>query len=158
MIHIRAFTPADSGFIISLVPRFSEFDLPEWRSASEIDAANLNLLRKAMEQPEPDSTFFIAEDESGKPAGFIHLQTQTDHFTGRNHGYISDLAVDKSFEGQGVGSALMEKAEEWAAQKGYRLLTLYVFANNKRARSLYEKSGFHQELAKYAKAIKPKPQ
>jgi ribosomal protein S18 acetylase RimI-like enzyme len=152
-IRVRAFVPADKDFILSLVARFSGFDLPEWRTANMIDIANQKFLQKALEQSDPNSAFFIAEDENGQRAGFIHLQTQTDHFTGENHGYISELAVDKSFEGQGVGRALLEKAEEWARQKNYRLLTLYVFAGNERARQLYERNGFQQELVKYAKVI-----
>lgn len=154
MIHIRDFQPSDRDFIASLVMRFSEFDLPKWRSKNEVDDTNLVTLQKAIEQPEPDSAIFIAEDESGTPAGFIHLQTQVDYFNGKKHGYISDIAVDKSFEGQGVGRALMNKAEEWTRQQGYGLLTLYVFAGNKRAQLLYEKNGYQQEVIKYVKVIK----
>jgi ribosomal protein S18 acetylase RimI-like enzyme len=141
-------------FIISLVTRFSEFDLPAWRSAHEVDHTNRMLLEKAMETPEPDSQIFVAEAKNGRRAGFIHLQTQTDYFTGEKHGYISDLAVDKTFEGQGIGRMLVDQAEEWAHQKGYRLLTLYVFAGNQRAQRLYERNGFSQEVIMYVKGIK----
>jgi ribosomal protein S18 acetylase RimI-like enzyme len=154
-IRIRTFKPSDSDFIASLVTRFSEFDLPAWRSASEVDHTNRILLQKVMEQPEPDSMIFVAEDENGRQAGFIHLQTQTDYFNGEKHGYISDLAVDKSFEGQGVGRMLVDQAEEWGLQKGYHFLTLYVFAGNQRAQRMYERNGFYQEVIKYVKVIKP---
>jgi ribosomal protein S18 acetylase RimI-like enzyme len=153
MIHIRDFQPSDHDFIAALVLRFSEFDLPEWRTRSEVDNINRVTLQKAIEQPEPGSVIFVAEDDEGRQAGFIHLQTQIDYFNGEKHGYISDLAVDKVFEGQGVGRALMNKAEEWARQQGYGLLTLYVFAGNKRAQLFYEKNGFQQEVIKYAKGI-----
>lgn len=49
-----------------------------WRLRDEIDRANQTSLQTAMEQPEPDSAIFIAEDEMGIPAGSIHLQTQTE--------------------------------------------------------------------------------
>lgn len=152
--HIRTAIPTDSEFILSLAARFSEFELPAWRSAEEMDDANLKQLRKALKQPEADSAIFIAEDESGKRAGFIHLQTQVDYFNGEKRGYISDIAVDKTFEGQGVGQTLMEQAETWTRQQGCGLLTLYVFAGNQRAQRLYQKNGFQQELIKYAKEIK----
>ena len=153
-IHIRPFQPSDQGFIASLTTRFSEIDLPAWRSKSEVDRTNQVALQKAIHAPEPDSVIFVAEAEDGRQAGFIHLQTQIDYFNGEDHGYISDLAVDKSFEGQGVGRALMNIANEWARERGYQLLTLYVFASNTRAQQLYEKNGFQQELIKYAKVIK----
>jgi ribosomal protein S18 acetylase RimI-like enzyme len=86
----------------------------------------------------------------------VHLQTQIDYFNGQDFGYIADLAVDKSFEGQGVGQALMKKAEEWATEQGYFLLTLNVFGGNTRARALYEKCGFQAEVIKYVKVIEHK--
>jgi hypothetical protein len=96
-VRIRTFRLADREFIISLAGRFSEFELPEWRVNEEIDDANRNSLEQAIKQLEPDSAIFVAEEESGAPAGFIHLQTQTDFFIHEKPGYISDLAVDKSF-------------------------------------------------------------
>ncbi len=152
-IRVRIYKPDDRNFITSLIPRFSEFELPAWRKRDEIDSATQTSLQRAMEEPEPDSAIFIAEDEMGTPVGFIHLETQIDYF-GEKHGYISDLAVDQSFEGKGVGHLLLETAEEWTRTKGYRLLSLYVFAGNTHARRIYEKHGFDQEVIKYVKEIK----
>jgi len=154
-IHIRTFKSTDSEFVLSLVSRFSEFTLPVWRSVQEIDSSNHALLLKSIQKPEPESAIFIAEDENATSAGFIHLQTQTDYFNGEKHGYISDLVVEESFEGQGVGRLLIHKAEEWALQKGYRILTLYVFSGNTHARHLYEKRGFEEEVIKYVKVLNP---
>lgn len=156
-IRIRTYNPTDYEFIISLVTRFSEFELPEWRRAEDIDHTNRESLERALKQPEPDSAIFIAEEENGALAGFVHLQTQTDYFTGEQHGYISDLAVDTPFEGQGVGRLLLETAEDWAREQGYPLLTLYVFAGNTRARRIYEKHGFCPEVLKYGKLIRRSP-
>ncbi|MBI5952724.1 MAG: GNAT family N-acetyltransferase [Chloroflexi bacterium] len=152
-IHIRLFTLSDTDFIESLIPRFSEFDLPSWRTPDEIDNANLASLKKAMETPEPGSAIFIAEDETGKRAGFLHIQIQTDYFNGSKVVYISDVAVDSSFEGQGVGRILLDQAEAWAREQGCSLLTLYVFSNNSRARKVYEKLGFKEEVTKYVKPL-----
>jgi ribosomal protein S18 acetylase RimI-like enzyme len=145
--------PFDADFIEALIPRFSEFDLPAWRERDEIDNANLASLKKAMEMPEPGCAIFIAEDETGKHAGFLHLETQIDHFNGSKTVYISDIAVDSSFESQGVGRVLLDKAEGWAREQGCSLLTLYVFSNNSRARKVYEKFGFAEEVIKYAKPL-----
>lgn len=152
-IRIRDYQPSDREFILSLVSRFSEFDLPEWRQREEIDGANRTSMEQALKLLRPDSAVYIAEDENGTPAGFIHLQTETDYFRDEKYGYISDLAVDEPFEGQGLGRLLLETAEEWAHTRGYRLLALYVFAGNTRARKVYEKYGFQQEVLKYVKPI-----
>ena len=77
-IQIRPYQPSDRDFILSLITSFSEFELPEWRRKEEIDRANQVFLEQVMNQPEPDSAIFVAEEENGTLAGFIHLQTQTD--------------------------------------------------------------------------------
>ena len=153
-IRVRPSLPTDNEYITSLVTRFSEFDLPEWRTASEIDNTNRLSLQRALEQSQPDSAIFIAEDETEGPVGFVHLETQVDYFSGEKHGYVSDLAVSKSFEGRGVGRILLEAAEAWARSNGYRLLTLYVFSANARAKQVYERNGFQPELVKYVKEIR----
>jgi ribosomal protein S18 acetylase RimI-like enzyme len=152
-IHIRPFSPSDANFIESLIPRFSEFDLPAWRQRDEIDSANLVSLKKAMDTPETGSAIFIAEDETGNRAGFLHLQIQTDYFNNSKIAYISDIAVDSSFEGHGIGRILLDKAEDWAREQGCSLLTLYVFSGNSRARKIYEKFGFKEEVVKYVKPL-----
>jgi GNAT superfamily N-acetyltransferase len=153
-ILIRAFNPADAGFVLSLAPRFSEFDLPEWRSLEEIDNTSRDRLQKAVEESRSDSAIFIAEEESGESVGFVHVETETDYFTGKKQGRISDLAVAKSRETRGVGLRLLEAAEDWARGQGYDLLSLIVFAGNTRARQLYDTYGFVPEVMKYVKSIK----
>ncbi len=153
-IHVRPFLSTDHEYVTSLVTRFSEFDLPDWRSANEIDNTNRLSIEHALEQPQPGAAVLVAEDETQGPVGFVHLETQVDNFSGVKHGYIADLAVSKSFEGRGVGRILLEAAEDWARINGYRLLTLYVFSGNTRAQRVYERYGFHQELIKYVKVVR----
>lgn len=152
-IRIRTYQPADREFILSLVARFSEFELPEWRQREEIDKTNRTSIERALQQLEPDSVILIAEQENKDLAGFVHLQTETDYFRDQKYGYISDLAVAAAFEGQGIGRMLLEAAEQWARTKGYHLLALYVFAGNTHAQHLYEKNGFKPEVIKYVKTM-----
>lgn len=45
----------------------------------------------------------------------------------------------------GVGRALMEAVEAWAAEHGITKITLRVFVGNGRARALYERMGYEVE-------------
>ncbi|WP_413306407.1 GNAT family N-acetyltransferase [Bacillus sp. 1P10SD] len=47
----------------------------------------------------------------------------------------------------------MEKAEEWTRSKGYKQLTLNVFAQNERAINLYKKFNFENEIVKMVKEL-----
>jgi ribosomal protein S18 acetylase RimI-like enzyme len=155
-IRVRSFLPTDRECINALVIRLSEFDLPEWRQAAQIDDTNISALIDAMEEPEPDTAIFVAEYEAvGQPVGFVRLQTQIDYFSKEKHGYIANIAVEKSFEGQGVGRMLLEAAEIWAREKGYDRLKLHVFVENERAQRVYEKNGFQQDVIQYVKVIAP---
>ena len=152
-ILIRPYTPADRAFILALAPRFSEFELPAWRTHAEIDSATLRYLQKTLDQQPPESFIFVAEAEQTGPAGFIHLQIQTDYFTNETNGYISDLAVAPAFEGQGIARRLLQTAEDWAREHGFSRLSLYVFEGNTRARQLYAQCGFDPEITRYVKPL-----
>ena len=59
------------------------------------------------------------------------------------------LAVDKSAEGKGVGSALLDRAVAWAKERHSDRLTLSALVTNARARGLYERRGFAGEYVRY---------
>jgi len=152
-IRIRLFNRDDETFILSLIERLSEFDLPEWRSSHEINTKNQKKLENAIKNPKPESAIYVAEDENGKSAGFIHLETEIDYFSGEKLGYIADIAVDKASEGKGIGKSLLKTGEEWAKQRGYKLMWLYVFSGNTRAKAVYKRLGYGEEVVKLVKRI-----
>jgi ribosomal protein S18 acetylase RimI-like enzyme len=152
-ISVRPATLADHGFILSLVPQFSAFALPPWRSRAELDQTNQQALETVLAQKEPAVLMLIAEDECAMPLGFVHLQSRSDYFTGEAYGYIADLAVAPAQQSRGVGGVLLRAAEVWARSHGYRLLALEVFAQNERAKGVYEHHGFAAEVVKYSKEV-----
>jgi ribosomal protein S18 acetylase RimI-like enzyme len=107
---------------------------------------------RLLNQP-PGTAIFIAEDVSGVALGFIHLQTGTDYYNREEHGHIADIIVAPEGEGRGIGRVLMEKGEEWARAQGYRWLTLSVFAQNLRAREVYKRLGYGEDIMKYVKEL-----
>jgi ribosomal protein S18 acetylase RimI-like enzyme len=141
----------DDDFILGLVPRFVDFPLPSWRRRHEcIEGIRKDLGRHLDEQP-ANSYVFVAENEDRERVGFIHLQKTQDYFNGRSNCHISDLAVASRHEGQGVGKALIEHAENWAREHHCQLVTLAVFPGNERARAIYEAAGYHIDLVRMAK-------
>jgi len=81
---------------------------------------------------------FLAEAD-GEIIGSIHVQKS-------RHGFAEiGMCVAKGWRGKGLGSALMDVAEEWARDQGVHKLSLGVFAHNERAIALYRKHGFAEE-------------
>jgi len=153
-IRIRLANADDDDFILGLVARFVEFELPPWRRRGECaKGIRDDLARHLAEQP-PGSHVFVAEDDAGERVGFLHLQTVSDYFTGAQNCHVADVAVAPEQEGRGIGSALLAHAEDWARQHRCRHLTLAVFPGNARARALYERHGFGVDLLRMAKPIR----
>lgn len=153
-LSIRLANADDDGFILGLVGRFVEFELPPWRRRGECAAGiRADVARHLAEQP-AGSHVFVAEDDAGERVGFLHLQTVPDYFTGARNCHISDLAVAAAFDGRGIGRALLGFAERWAREHHCRHLTLAVFPGNERARTLYERCGFGLDLLRMAKPLK----
>lgn len=151
-IVVRRYQPSDRSAVLGLVGRFTEFEAPAWRSRRRIDQANYDALSQSVDSPAEGEAVFAAE-RGGLFAGFVHLQTKTDHFTGEAVGYVADLAVPPSSEGTGVAARLLDRAADWARDEGFRLLTLDVFDRNDRAKRLYEKQGFERDTVQYTRQV-----
>ncbi|HVT32380.1 MAG TPA: GNAT family N-acetyltransferase [Rhodanobacteraceae bacterium] len=155
-VRIRPADAGDTAFILALVPRFVAFELPSWRDPEEsADGVRRDLARHLAERPD-GSHVFVAEAE-GIRAGFVHLASTIDFFTGAPNCHISDLAVATDYDGRGVGSRLLAFAEDWARSNRCRFVTLGVFPGNARARALYERHGYGVELLRMVKPLGDPP-
>lgn len=150
---IRQATPGDDAFILGLVDRFTDFELPPWRRGAETRRGIDADLRKALAEPKAGASLVIAENHLGEPAAFMRLQLTTDFFTAARNCHIADLAVIPQAEGGGLASALLEHAEDFARRHGCRYMTLAVFPGNTRARQLYERRGYGLDLMRMAKPL-----
>ncbi|MGN6790726.1 MAG: GNAT family N-acetyltransferase [Rhodanobacteraceae bacterium] len=153
-ITIRPATPDDTGFILSLAPRFVGFALPKGRRKRETLAGIRADIEGALRDAPAGDHFFVAEEADAIRIGFLHLQVQRDFFTGARACHISDLAVAAGQDGHGIGRALLAHAERWARDNHCKLLTLSVFPANTRARGLYERAGYATDLIRMAKPLK----
>jgi ribosomal protein S18 acetylase RimI-like enzyme len=152
-IRTRPASISDKEFIISLLPRLIEFDLPPWRDGAQMIAVDIQVLSETILNPPAGSAIFIAEDDKGVALGFIHLETASEYYNHDKHGHIANIIVAAEGEGRGIGRVLMEKGEEWARSQGFRWLTLHVFAQNLRARDFYERLGYGEDIMKYVKEL-----
>jgi RimJ/RimL family protein N-acetyltransferase len=61
--------------------------------------------------------------------------------------HVADLGlmVASAHRGQGIGTALLAAADEWARSVGVTKLELHVFPHNEPAIALYEKVGYERE-------------
>lgn len=153
-IHIRLAAVDDDDFILGLVERFVDFELPAWRRRGETAAGIRTDIARALSSQPTGSHLFVVEDDDGERVGFLHLQNTNDFFTGAPNCHISDLVVAPGHDGKGIGSALLAYAYDWAREHHCRHVTLAVFPGNERARALYAKHGYGEEMIRMAKPVK----
>ncbi len=154
-VTIRPASRGDEATVSQLATRLADFGVPRWRVPEEISSADARAMSNAITSAGADDQVFIAERD-GQVVGCLHVHAATDFF-GRRHAHISVIAVTAAAEGTGVGNVLVVQAEAWAQARGFTLVTLNVFAENARARRLYERHGFEPEIVKYAKPIGGNP-
>lgn len=144
-MRIRPARTDDRDFILGIVPRLIECDVPAGRDVHQMIQRDREVIAGALESTSPDTAVFVAESDDGAPVGFIHLTTAPDYYTGTNPPHIGDVVVTLEASGHGIGTALIAHAEDWARRRGFDMLTLHVFTSNQRARDLYARLGFHEE-------------
>ena len=112
-------------------------------------------LKETVHQLWSEHTWFwvVSVPAESEPIGCLWLGSATDPLTGDGYPHIFLLYVDPSYRYQGVGSALMEHAEQWSRSKGYRRVGIQVFAENVSALSLYKKLGYCTESIVLQKAL-----
>jgi ribosomal protein S18 acetylase RimI-like enzyme len=86
--------------------------------------------------------FFIAK-VGDEIAGFIVCDNDWySKYEGKTVGAIHEFAVDRAYQGHGIGRKLMEKCLEYLADRG--IIELWVGERNEKARRFYEGYGFRE--------------
>ena len=109
----------------------------EWRSAGD-ERRFLKALRRY-----PHAAVFVAEREDGTLVG--RLSVGRDPHPASTHVADVGLMVALDARRQGVGTALLRAAIDWARGAGIRKLELHVFPWNEAAIALYDAFGFERE-------------
>ena len=109
----------------------------EWRSAGD-ERRFLKALRRY-----PHAAVFVAEREDGTLVG--RLSVGRDPHPASTHVADVGLMVAVGARRQGVGTALLQAAVDWARGAGVRKLELHVFPWNEAAIALYDAFGFERE-------------
>lgn len=82
----------------------------------------------------------LVAEQAGMVVGFLSLESHREReppFL-----YLDDFSVTAACRGQGIGSRLLDMAEEYAAALGLGEIHLHVERDNLGARRLYRRRGF----------------
>lgn len=144
---------ADRAFIHGLNARLSGVIEAPTHSKEEVVAFQDRFTASAWGHDAEDSATFIAVGKDGQRLGYVSVRGSADEIANERCGYIALLAVAEEAEGEGVGQFLLQEAEKWTRQMGFRRLSLDVFASNLRGQRFYERAGFRPETIRVIKQL-----
>lgn len=115
MVTVRPWRSTDYGAMAEIRSSFSPFPI----SADEYRQSDVQLAA------DPTNIYirFVAEDSTGKVIGFSNTTRET--YMPAGQFYIS-TAVPPDRRGKGVGRALADAAETWAAERGAEQMVAYI--------------------------------
>jgi ribosomal protein S18 acetylase RimI-like enzyme len=148
--------PDDRRFAVGLFQHVPMAGYPTWYAPEQLAAREREVAEGVLGRlgvGSTDETVLVAITPAGQRAGIVWVTTISDHFTRLPSGHVEDVATAPGYEGQGVGGALMAAAESWARARGYAALTLNVWPANARARALYARLGFADEIVRMKKLL-----
>jgi RimJ/RimL family protein N-acetyltransferase len=151
-VFIRSFIARDGREVRLRVPRWSDLDdMLEFinslvEEGAEITATEkktrdeeVDWLARLLSDVEKDKRVAVAAEVDGR---FIGLVEVTPERGPSAHVGVVGIALRREYRDLGIGTEMMREVEAQAKRLGLELLTLNVFATNKRARHVYEKLGY----------------
>lgn len=97
----------------------------------------------------------VSAPSLNQPVACLWLGNAIDQVRGDRHAHVFLLYVMPEHRRQGIGSALMRHAEDWARARGDRQIGLQVFQSNQPAVSLYHQLGFKTQSLWMVKPLPP---
>jgi GNAT superfamily N-acetyltransferase len=144
---------ADTAFLFALAPRLAGVPRPPWHTAEAMTGFQDRFMEATLRPPRDGSLTLVAAAEDGRRLGYVHAHPSRDSVTDEPCGHVAIIVLEADAEGQGVAGRLMAGAETWARAQGWRLLSIDVFADNRRALDFYVCGGFHPETVRLVKPL-----
>ncbi|MEM6999771.1 MAG: GNAT family N-acetyltransferase [Pseudomonadota bacterium] len=148
---IRRANLADEAAILALLPDLADFDVPPKRNPDDLWQSDAALASKVLRGTADQSVLFVADDGTGKVLGLTLTTFRPDLMSGAPSAHLEAIVVSSAARGLGLGRALLGHCEAMVREQGAASLSLHVFNNNVRARTLYAAEGFDLELIRATK-------
>ncbi|MFW6304444.1 MAG: GNAT family N-acetyltransferase [Candidatus Saliniplasma sp.] len=132
--------------------RMHEEIMEGYELASDPKRMWINFIKEGVEKE--GMVTFVAEKED-ELVGFVNvvLRQRPPFFSKRDVGLILDLFVKEGERGKGIGSTLVEAAERWIKNKGFKLAIMTVSPVNKNALEFWNNKGYDTYLEKKRKEL-----
>ncbi len=145
-VNVRAYRAGDQDCVKRCIIELQDFE--RVLEADRVEGERVverNFQELQEEHNQNTGKIFVAEIEE-EVVGFINIrfehESQTYLSSLVDYAYISDLVVLHTHRGRGIGTLLLQQAEDFARQQGATDLKIHVLARNQRAADVYQRVGF----------------
>jgi GNAT superfamily N-acetyltransferase len=145
-VIVRAYRSGDQDRVKQCIIELQDFERvlePDRVEGERVAERNFQELQE--EHNQNTGKMFVAEIEE-EVVGFINIrfehESQTYLSSLVDYAYISDLVVLQAHRGRGIGTILLQQAEDFARQHGATDLKIQVLARNQQATDVYLRAGF----------------
>lgn len=130
-----------------LIRGLAEADYPTWKSLwdqylvfyeTELPSQHTHRLWQRL-RDENDPTECLVADVTGTVTGMVQFFPHADTWGDRPVCYLSDLYVDASWRGQGIGSSLIRAVQNRGRDRGWATVYWQTAEDNHQARALYDR-------------------
>ncbi|MEO1037053.1 MAG: N-acetyltransferase [Pseudomonadota bacterium] len=151
--EIRLATADDKAAILELLPRLGSFTLPPGRDSRDLWRHDAALLERWARGEADQCIVHVAVDDAGAVIGLVMTSLRPEMLSEAPSAHLEAIAVAPGTEGKGLGQSLIDTTEAAAKAAGAESITLHVFGTNSRARRLYERVGYREEIIRCWKAL-----
>lgn len=152
-VRLRRADESDTAFLFGLAPRLAGVPRPPWHTADAMAGFQDRFMEATLRPPREGSLTLVAAAADGRRLGYVHAHPGRDGVTDEPCGHVAIVVLEEDAEGRGVAGRLMAGAEAWARARGWRLLSIDVFADNRRALDFYVRGGFRPETVRLVKPL-----
>lgn len=139
--------------MLALLPLLASFEIPPWRQPEHLWHGDRDMIEAWARGERPECFARLALGRQNEVAGFAFVSMREELLSHAPSAHLEVLVVDDSARRSGLGSDLTYAVEAEAASRGAHSITLHVFGRNERARALYAKLGYDEELLRCTKAL-----
>lgn len=140
MISVRPFKAADLDAVVPLFDAYRQFN---GKPSAEREARAFLEARLA----NGETQLFVAQEQGGGLVGFTQLFATFSSVSLGAVYIVNDLYVDPKWHRQGIGSALLKAAAEFARGKGAVRLTVTTAIDNQPPQTVVESVGFVRDAS-----------
>lgn len=143
-VEIRKAKAADIAFVIGLWQGMME---EMGRAESRLEAregGEVIWARWAGQRMRDENSMVLVAEKEGRLVGYCmaYVEKALPVHKMKEHGYISDLYVEESERGKGLGMELARRALDFFREKVVRAVQITVAVKNEKAQKFWKKLGF----------------